>query len=414
MPSKEQIDYLVETLCQRYPKTRPHFSLNVETVEEVDWNALARYVQSFMMFGIRNPDSSPGYPYCYEYAKNKDFIAAESNTIVLLVCYRIWLLLNISIDDLRAMPPYARWRAGLVDPTRVFVKNEPHKKKKAENQAWRMIHNYSLVDQLVGSVLYHTQDKAEIANWKDYPSKVGIGFEDSDNTAVIHSIQMGKLYGLIEIRDASNWDYTVKMWQLEADAKRRVLLALARNTMFQKLMENWTEDIAIRVIITSNGMVFVMIIRGSMGSGDKKTSSGNCFITNLNSAYQSLVNNDFLHGQLQWWSMSMGDDCIARHYANGNELLGRLGHINKESTMVGDYADFCSHRYYLDGRKTEFINFGKTMFYMYVSVQRNNLDAQMVEARLRELRNQPDLQRRIIDYARENGVDITAGGAVKN
>ena len=70
---------------------------------------------------------------------------------------------------------------GLVDPSMVFIKNEPHPKRKVLKGAYRCINPVSLVDQLVEDVLFSESALLLKEGFFDNGSAVGIGFTDEMN-----------------------------------------------------------------------------------------------------------------------------------------------------------------------------------------------------------------------------------------
>jgi mRNA-degrading endonuclease RelE of RelBE toxin-antitoxin system len=125
------------------------------------------------------PSSSPGYPYMLWAKTTSELISTMGETwLVDLVYYRIVLLMLTPAWRIRRLSAVERVEWGLVDPVRVFVKNELHSTKKVRQGRYRLIMSISVVDQLVDRVFSTEQNSEEIRHWKHIPSKPGMGLDD--------------------------------------------------------------------------------------------------------------------------------------------------------------------------------------------------------------------------------------------
>jgi len=151
-----------------------------------------------------------------------------------IVLDRIELILSTSIDELKAMTRKERLDRNLMDPVRVFVKNEPHTLDKINTGRVRLIMSVSLTDKIIEMLLCRHFTKLEIQNWQDIPSKPGIGFTASDSASVYADVVgcgMPMSYA-----DISGWDWGVKQWQVIDAAKTTVQLARSYSPVFERLI----------------------------------------------------------------------------------------------------------------------------------------------------------------------------------
>lgn len=129
-------------------------------------------------------DRSPGYPFKLHYKTNEEVLdeigyvrVAEIATARLI----IWLLVGSGKLTVSGMEPFDFVRFGLKDPSSVFIKDEPHPRRKVIDKRYRCITPVSLIDQLVESVLF-TEMSTVMKTAKFWNgSAIGIGFHDEGN-----------------------------------------------------------------------------------------------------------------------------------------------------------------------------------------------------------------------------------------
>ena len=95
-------------------------------------------------------DASPGVPWMKLASSNGVLMREYGGIVWKCVEQRLKALCTCVCDE---MPAEELVKAGLCDPIRVFVKNEPHSSKKLEEGRVRLIMSVSIVDQLVERVL---------------------------------------------------------------------------------------------------------------------------------------------------------------------------------------------------------------------------------------------------------------------
>lgn len=107
---------------------------------------------------------------------------------------------------------------GACDAMKLFIKNEPHHKRKADLRKWRLIFNLSLLDQLVDRMLFGNLYNADAADWPKADSQVGIGFSEEQIKTFLEHINEQVLEGdqMLE-GDFSGWDWSVEEQDLQFD-----------------------------------------------------------------------------------------------------------------------------------------------------------------------------------------------------
>jgi len=149
--------------------------------------------------------STPGLPFSKQYTLNSDLFGWN----------------GVTVDDQRTRLVYtafrSRWNKLLLgtssDPISLFIKPEPHKQKKRDTQAWRIIHNVSIVDNLIARVVFGSLFDAAIKGYEVVPNKAGWA-PSSGGFAWLHS-QLGKQKLMA---DKSAWDFTMQGWPILAFA----------------------------------------------------------------------------------------------------------------------------------------------------------------------------------------------------
>jgi hypothetical protein len=221
-------------------------------------------------------------------------------------------------------------KEGYCDPVKIFVKNEPHSSLKIKGKRYRPISSVSLVDQLVERLLYSKQNKLEIANWTEIPSKPGIGFDDNAQTKLWST--MSSQIGEAAETDISAWDWSVQEWELKWEADARYVLSGQGCSGFWRLLRNraWCE--ANCVFALSDGRLYTQLIPGKRCSGSYNTSCGN---SRMRWAIATLIGCA--------WAITMGDDCVEQFVPGAREKYEELGHTVKlYKKCDGKSFEFCS------------------------------------------------------------------------
>ena len=138
-------------------------------------------------------DSSPGYPYTILGKTNKGILSDYRQVIIDLTIDRFIRLIGISLGELQDMNYRDLLDNNLVDPVRLFVKQEPHPSRKFLTGKMRLISSVSIVDQLVERLFHSYINNKFIEQWVNIPSKPGIGLTtDADFSCIIDQFNLIK------------------------------------------------------------------------------------------------------------------------------------------------------------------------------------------------------------------------------
>lgn len=334
-PAQEEIDKWIsstEKLYRFLPERPRHLD------DDVTDDAIRAKLMSFLHNAV-NPDAGPGIPFNTEFNTNAQLLKDPKlcSRVIGAAFRRLKVLCGADAKGKTAMQLV---RDGMVDPVRIFVKNEPHKRKKADLKRWRIISSISIVDSLVERYLSNDLNKFEIANWGSIPSKPGITLTSrSDLNSIVRSVRSMKN---AFAGDVSGWDWSVQGWELEACAKSRAnRQKLSSDSKWRKAIMNRAACVSLSVFVLSDGRAFEQTIPGIQLSGCFDTSAGNSFMRSLVSQACGSVSN-----------VCMGDDCVedAEQGISLGDFEQRylaIGHRIRDVKIVSDdkgVFEFCSLR----------------------------------------------------------------------
>ena len=327
-PSKAVQKRVLSKMKNKYPPTKNHvFWLDMSDAEfETLYDSTLLEVDM---------DSSPGFPYLLEHSTNKALFDDRANYVKNLVKQRLSKLKSVNYEDLVKYTPYEKVKEGLCDPIKIFVKREPHKLKKISERKFRLIWSISVVDSLVERMLYARQNKAEIRNWSEIPSKPGIGFEDSQAALLYDAIQSVRESIPLVDSDVSAWDMSVPYWLLLMDLERRRLLNGEKiGSLWHRVARARMECLAHSLVVTTSGRVFSQSVKGIQKSGTYITGSGNSAMRVM---LATSLGSDYI--------VAMGDDAVEHAFEGLHAKYKEVGLPLKETHVVDDSFEFCSHKF---------------------------------------------------------------------
>ena len=330
-PDEKVLEETVEKILPRYPKSSLHeFWSNIDdevSFDEAFTIALADVDRS----------SSPGFPYLKMAGgmTNGDFLDRYLGLVKELVHARIKLLASTPVEIVAKYTGPEKVEAGLCDPIRIFVKREPHKLKKIKARTFRLIWSISLVDSICERMLYARQNKREILNWFDVPSKPGMGFTDEHIRLIYDNVMQARSKMTLVDSDVSAWDMSVPEWLLKLDVVRRSRLnGSPVGSVWHTVSSNRMECMCDSVIVTSSGDCFSQKIKGIQKSGTYITGSTN---SSMRVMVATILGSDFI--------IAMGDDAVEHSFDGFEQKYADFGLPVKQSNKVETGFNFCSHNF---------------------------------------------------------------------
>ena len=227
------------------------------------------------------PDASPGVPLARIANLNGELLKKMGQDFNDLVLDRIERMLSLSPYHVQDMSRKDCIDNNLMDPIRVFVKNEPHKHEKVDTGRVRLISSVSLVDKMVEMLLHHTIQKHEIRNWRFIPSKPGIGFDADTARDFYDRIERQRTRWRMADSDVSGWDFGVKGFMFSDNAEAEIKLCKNPSGVYTHLMRVEALLFAKPVFQFSDGTLVAPRYEGIMASGRQTTSSSNSRIRSM-------------------------------------------------------------------------------------------------------------------------------------
>lgn len=318
-------------------------------------------------------DSKPGVPYASVTQDNDSFISDCLELIVDLVLKRLNLFQRTPKDEFDQLSPEQLVQQGFADPVRVFVKGEPHSKRKVESGRWRLIFAVSLVDQLLERLLTSSQNKKEIQTWMFHPSAPGLGLSDDNQLTSLYDRVM-QLRGTDPLAEAdvTGWDWSVKEHELVEEAEQRILLG-HMSPLAAKLIRMRFLCVSRSVYAMPDGVLLTLVGNGVQLSGTYCTSSSNSRIRVVCALRAGAR-----------WAIAMGDDCLEDWVDRAPERYAAQGHPLKMYEKRTDTFEFCSTIFSSEGAWP--VDGTKCLFRL---IEQKQITPEFVHQFKREMRNHP-------------------------
>lgn len=242
-----------------------------------------------------------------------------------------------SFDFNQDYTPVDLVKHGFIDAMKLFIKQEPHKLSKLNDNRERLIFSMSLIDNVINILLANKQNKVEIYHHLSTASQAGLSFTDEGVTNFLSTIPE---YELLET-DVSGWDFTLKPWEFQLDLDRRADLNNGHNTLWYHLLKVQYYCIQRKVFVLGDGLMYAQVLPGIMPSGYNSTTS-------TNSAIRA-GNHYVMAAKLKFkpWCKTMGDDSIEKNHPGLVQAYRDLGKTIKSAKTVTKVQgfEFCSHMF---------------------------------------------------------------------
>lgn len=279
--------------------------------------------------------SSPGYPYMRRAPTNKDLFKVKEGIPNPQEVDKMWLALQ------------ARLQCRDSDPVRLFIKPEPHKRKKLDSHRYRLISSVSILDQIIDHMVFGPMNDNLIRNWPFIPNRPGWSQLVGGWKAMPVETWTAT--------DKSGWDWSCNAWYFEMALQVR--LDLCENPSKEWLdLAVWRYQQLFKEVrfITSGGLILRQKRPGVMKSGCVNTISDNSMMQVM------LHIRVCLHLGIPIGRMlSMGDDVLQETPEREQEyldLLGQFCHV-KQAAHCNEFAGFRFH-----GKNVEPLYKGKHAF----------------------------------------------------
>ncbi|APG75965.1 hypothetical protein 2 [Beihai sobemo-like virus 13] len=218
-----------------------------------------------------------------------------------------------------------------LDPISLFIKQEYHKQKKADEERWRLISSVGLTDQIVARMLFEPFFDYVLARPMQFRMAIGWGLTAPGSLTFMNA-HIGP--DPVEAADKSAWDWTVQPWLF--DVFYNICLALfdSRDDRFKTIMRHHLRAICYDKVFDINGRRYRQELPGIMPSG--------WFMTILfNSVSQLILHAYADDGDEFAWPLVMGDDTIQPQASPQYwDRIRKTGCILKELSNERDFCGF--------------------------------------------------------------------------
>lgn len=371
IPTAEELELSNQQLLTQYKKfDLPKY---LREYNRSEWSL----VIDELKLGLKE-NASPGVPFNVLGTQNKIVLDRMGESFNDLVLDRIELMLAMSPEQLNSMSRKERMERGLMDPVRVFVKNEPHKRAKLNEGRVRLIMSVSIADKMIELLISKFACKHEIQNWESIPSKPGIGFTDEMYKSVYNDVMgCGKTMAYADI---SGWDWNVKQWQIVDEAESLILLCNDPSPVYAHLLRLKAILESESIYMFSDGTLVQPNFKGIVNSGKQRTGRGNSWMR------VRLAN---LIGAIK--IIAAGDDTVEQMIRNAIMKYLEYGIVCKDYVEITDGCfEFCSHWYTPTGVYP--LNKNKMLMNLLHSNPKDWVETSMyLVGFLAELRDHPDL-----------------------
>nr|UGO57458.1 MAG: hypothetical protein 1 [Riboviria sp.] len=239
--------------------------------------------------------------------------------------------------------PHSDDQPGLCDPIKMFVKPEPHSRKKLAEERFRLIHVFSLADQVIDRILFLPWQAVEVRNPMNTTQKGGWYPFPGAGAAILREIF--PLKGSLAI-DKSQWDWTMPGWIVNAYVRlKQIQMRDGSNPLYWRMV--WGRISRVvgpnTIISMPTGLHYRQVDWGFMKSGWILTLS-------LNSAAQ-MLQHCLASIRLNWriellWAM--GDDMLLRANWDDEQVIRYVAELERTGCKVKCWTrerEFAGFRY---------------------------------------------------------------------
>jgi hypothetical protein len=277
-------------------------------------------------------DSTPGFPYHYDYSTNEEVPLKQLYDDVNLL-FKTWMNVNPTGKTAEQL-----FELGFAYPACIFVKGEPTKAEKVA----RLVFGLSLVMNVAARIIFGDYLNELSSSWETSTHKVGMDMETEEGKAKLMNAY-AKLRGQVDLYyhdrvvsdDIQGWEYQYRRFMMELWHK--CYLRRAGATPFHRFiqMQYMTAEI-MQLLLDSSGYIHKTPFY-IMYSGKPTTHAEN----SQNRGALARMDSNTIY-QLEPTAMTNGDDCttISNGLFNFSESLGFV-HTDKIE-LEEDELYFCS------------------------------------------------------------------------
>ena len=295
-------------------------------------------------------DKSPGYPLNLDYTNNHAAMESEFVGILNSCIARLHMWLTIDETILaEEIDSYWLLENGYMDPSTIFIKDEPHPERKLVDGKYRCITPVSLVDQVVEACLFSEMSTANKESLFASGSAVGIGFHPDGVRDYINYVKsMEKKYGPATEDDVSGFDslHTPQVYEASAEYDRLIFRIKGVAENWWKAHRVWSKLKPYSIVVIGD-VLYVRTDEGMMDSGSRDTSRRNTTFRRLYGFYIAVLMDIVQNFDV----LPNGDDANSwgipeNHLETYRKTAASIGITLRDLRYANDgKINFCSHLY---------------------------------------------------------------------
>jgi hypothetical protein len=374
VPTSDEMEFILYTMESYYHSIR---------IDHYDWFSFENFM--IVLWGLEM-SSSPGYGFNQQNPTIGGWLGFNGLIFDQCKVNLLWenvkaLYLEEELDSL--------WK--------VFIKREPHLKKKAVSKRWRLIQCCPLDVQVLWHMVFQKQNAEENNKPLEIPSCQGclIPFGNWKN-----HFNQWKSKNLIFGSDKSAWDWTIPEWIIDLELRfRKRMINTDEDWMVQatKLYKNAFYD---KKIVLSDGRVFKQTHPGVVPSGCVNTISLNSHAQVMLHIFYSIKKQIPIEPMV----VAVGDDTLQDwQHAEDVDLYSSFGVIIKS---VSEKLEFLGKQWSDEGPVPMYTS--KHLFKILTS--KDEYIPQILDAYLREYVNAQEE----FDFWRDVALKMGLGSEVQS
>lgn len=286
-----------------------------------------------------NFPSTPGYPYCLEATSIGEWLGYDGfDGFSHVQLQRLWIeVQQVLRDD--------------YDPIfKVFIKQEPHKKSKADVDRWRLIICFPLCLQVAFKMMFEFQNQAFLDEVFEIPVQHGFKLVGGDWKA--YYMQWSSL-GYNMSTDFAAFDFgTTFAKALQVLELRTLLVRGLRVTEWKNIASALYRMIYVNAkLLLPNGELWKIIVQALQKSGGSNTLSDNGLLGFLQSIQVSLSEGWPLYP----FGSLVGDDGLFQRKAPDEDYLRAYKTLGWHVKQVENGMDYIGHRFTAEGPQPQYV-----------------------------------------------------------
>lgn len=346
-----------------------------------DYDTLHRLVLPHLL--AVNGAKTPGYPLNLVHQTNHHVLENDFELVLgaSIARLHLWLTADEETISWVTKDPFLAVKMGFVDPSTIFIKDEPHPHRKVKDGRYRCITPVSIVDQVVEATLFSEMSAKRKEGGALFASgsAVGIGFTDRQHKEFASFLYKDDRPVVSD--DVSGFDalHTEQMLDATAELDRAQYVTVLPAECWWRAHALWAK-LSAKSVSVFGEYLYGKSIPGMINSGSRDTSRRN---TSLRILYGMIIAATLGDN---YFVMANGDDACTWGVKDLDEYLKTAESygINLRDAMQSrDIVEFCSHRYIRGDPAVPLTSYAKSVYRLLTSAEVDPFDARQCVEEMR-------------------------------